>query len=136
MKSTGYEISTHHNGNSVYILFIACEINWISCRGWSEIKGLSKETKYKSFIFVYTCADVFFHTVSCRVVFTWYFIIRNEISFLSKWLQWNNTSNEFHFRWYHVNSLKKFTRHQDQKCHFARNEISCKHPISCFFIKI
>ena len=27
--------------------------------------------------------------ISFRVVFTWYFITRNEISFLSKWPRWN-----------------------------------------------
>ena len=33
--------------------------------------------------------------ISFRVVLTWYFITRNDISFLSKWPQWNNAHNEF-----------------------------------------
>ena len=35
-------------------------------------------------IFWWTCVDISF-----RVVFAWYFINRNEISFLSKWTKWN-----------------------------------------------
>ena len=30
-------------------------------------------------------ADVSIHVISFRVVFTWHFIVWNEISFLSKW---------------------------------------------------
>ena len=35
------------------------------------------------------------------------FFTRNESSFLSKWLQLSNTSNEFHFGVYHVNGLQE-----------------------------
>ena len=38
-------------------------------------------------IFWWTCVSISF-----RVVFTWYFITRNEISFLSKWPIWNTLS--------------------------------------------
>ena len=34
--------------------------------------------------------------ISLQVVSTLYFITWNEISFLTKWLQWNNTGNKFH----------------------------------------
>ena len=34
------------------------------------------------------------------------FITRNENSYLSKWLQWNNNRNEFHFGLFHVNSYE------------------------------
>ena len=41
-------------------------------------------------IFWWTCVGISFW-----VVFTWYVITQNEISFLSKWPQWNSTHNEF-----------------------------------------
>ena len=70
--------------------------------------------RIKTNLLVYACADVSFHMISFRVVFTWYFITRNEILFLSEWRQWNNTRSKFHFGLYHVNSYKKLTRHRNE----------------------
>ena len=39
-------------------------------------------------------AVIFFFAISSRVVFTRHFINRNQISFLSKWQEWNNNRNE------------------------------------------
>ena len=67
-------------------------------------------------IFWWTCVSISF-----RVVFTWYFITRNEISFLSKWPIWNPYRFEFHFASIHVNTSKDLTEHQSEI--FTRNEI-------------
>ena len=67
-------------------------------------------------IFRWTCVGITF-----RVVFTWYFITRNEISFLSKWPIWNPYRFEFHFASIHVNTSKDLTEHQSEI--FTRNEI-------------
>ena len=40
-------------------------------------------------------------------VFTYYFVTGDKISFLSKWLLWNNNRSGFHFRVFHVNSCKR-----------------------------
>ena len=115
MKPTRIEISTYHKKNSVYITFY---------RGRNEMKFVSgvvrdkHPIKKKPVNFVYACADVSFHMISFRVVFTWCFITRNETSFLSKWPQWNNARNEFHFRLYHVNSYKKLTRQRNKNISF------------------
>ena len=45
------------------------------------------------------------------VVFTWYYITRNWISFLSKWPIWNPYRFEFHFVLIHVNTSKELTEH-------------------------
>ena len=45
--------------------------------------------------------------ISLQEVFVWYFIIKNEISFLSKWPKWTENLN-------HVNSYKKLTRHRNE----------------------
>ena len=60
--------------------------------------------------------------ISFRVVFTWYFITRNEISFLSKWPIWNPYRFEFHFASIHVNTSKELTEHRSEI--FNQNEIS------------
>ena len=67
-------------------------------------------------IFWWTCVGISF-----RVVFTWYFITRNEISFLSKWPIWNPYRFEFHFASIHVNTSKDLTEHQSEI--FTRKEI-------------
>ena len=85
-------------------------MKWISFQGWSDINSpLSKSQS-----FFYACADVSFHMVSFWVVFTWYFITRNEISFLSKLAQKNDIRNEFHFGLHHVNSYQKLTRNRNE----------------------
>ena len=94
------------------LLYIAGEMKWMSIREWSEIND--PWSKSQSFLFTHVYACVSFHLISFQVVFTWYFLTRNEISFLSKWPQWNNTRNEFHFGLYNVNSYKKLTRHRNQ----------------------
>ena len=89
------------------LLFTAGEMKWMSFWRMSEINDpLSKEP----IILVYACTNISFHMISFRVVFTWHFINRSEISFLSKWSQWNNTRNEFRFGFHHVSSYKKLTR--------------------------
>ena len=74
--------------------------------------------KEKPINFVSACADVSFHMISFRVVFIWCFMTRNEISFLSKWLQWNTTRNEFHFGLDHVNNYKKLNRRRNESISF------------------
>ena len=107
------------------LLFIAGKMKCISFQAWSEKNGpLSRPI-----LFVCACTDVSFHMVSFRVVFTLSFITRNEISFLSKWTQWNNTRSEGvvpcfilgciknireqHPWLYHVKSYKKLTRYRN-----------------------
>ena len=58
---------------------------------------------------------------SIWVAFTWYFITRNEISFLSKWSIWNPYRFEFHFVLIHVNTSKELTEHRTEI--FNQNEI-------------
>ena len=71
------------------------------------------------------CADVSFHMNLFRVIFRWYFITQNAISFLSKWKQWNNTHNEFYFGLYDAN--RNWSDTEMKIFHFTRNKISCKH---------
>ena len=115
MKSTRNEISTHHKKNSIYTTF-HCERNEMNFVSW-EFRN-NRSIKLKPIILVYASADASFHMISFRLVFTWYFIIRNEISFLSKWPQWNGTRSEFHFGLYHVSSCKKFNRHRNENISF------------------
>ena len=129
MKSTQNELLSHHKRNYVYITF-----HW----GRNEMKfyfgvGLGKtvhSVKANHFCFdeINAYANVSFHMISFWVVFTWHFVTRNEISFLSKWPQLNDTRNEFHFGLYHVNCYKKLTRHQNENISF-----SCKHPLIKLF---
>ena len=63
------------------------------------------------------------------VVFTKYFITRNEISFLSNRPQRNNTRNENHFSVICVKSYKDWPGIKLKKIHYTWNEISCKHPL-------
>ena len=93
------------------LLFIAGKMKWISFRGWSEING--SLSKVQSILFKHVQIFTF---IWFRVVFTCYFITRNEILFLSKWPQWNNTRNEFHFEMYHV--YKRLTRHRNENVSF------------------
>ena len=96
--------------------------------GWNEIKfrfgGFPRKTVHSvkcsqlCFDEISACADVSFHMISFLVMFTWYFITQNEISFLSKWPQWSNTHNEFHFGLYYVNSYTKLTRHWHENISF------------------
>ena len=48
------------------------------------------------------------------------------------------THNEFYFVLYHENCYKKSTRRWNESkiFHFARNEISCKHPLNWLSFKI
>ena len=68
-------------------------------------------------IFWWTCVGISF-----RVVFTWYFITRNEMSFLSKWPIWNPYRFESYFTLIHVNTSKDLTEQRSET--FNRNEIS------------
>ena len=106
------EISTHHKRSFVYITF-HCGWNEVKFRfrggerargGGSGPRKTVHQVKANYFCFdeLNACAVVLFHMISFRVVFTWYFIPRNEISFLSKWRQWNITNNKFHFGLYQV----------------------------------
>ena len=61
---------------------------------------------------VFVWPDVFFGIFSLRDRVYIICITRNEISFLSKWPQWNNTRNDFHFALLHVNSFKRLTRNR------------------------
>ena len=54
----------------------------------------SLKANHSYFDKINTCAVIFFLAISSRVVFTWHFINRNQISFLSKWQEWNNNRNE------------------------------------------
>ena len=78
----------------------------------------SVKANHFSFDEINTCANVSFHMISFRVVFTWYFIARKEIAFLSKWLQWNNARSEFYFGVFRVNSYKKLTWHRNENVKF------------------
>ena len=103
--------------------------------GWDEMKfcfgrSLKKtahSVKANQFCFneINGCADVSFHMNLFRVVFRWYFITQNAISFLSKWKQWNNTHNEFYFGLYDAN--RNWSDTEMKIFHFTRNKISCKH---------
>ena len=96
------------------LLFIAGEMKWNFASGEGSGQdgggggsGPEKtdhpvKANYFCFDELNACAVVLFHMISFRVVFTWYFIPRNEISFLSKWRQWNITNNKFHFGLYQV----------------------------------
>ena len=119
MNSTQNEISTHHKRNSVYFTFHYGR-NEMKFRfgGGPRKKVHSVQANHFCFNKVNACAIVSFHMISFWVVFTWYFITRTEISFLSKWPQWNNARNEFHFGFYHVNSYKKLTRHRNENISF------------------
>ena len=105
-KSTQNKISIHHQRNYVHINFYCRrnERNFVS--------GVAQEK-------ISPRADVSFYMISFRVVFTWYFTIWNEISFLSKWPLWNNSRNEIHFGLYHVSSYKKLTRHWNDYISFC-----------------
>ena len=54
----------------------------------------SLKANHSYFDKISTCAVIFFLAISSRVVFTWHFINRNQISFLPKWQEWNNNRNE------------------------------------------
>ena len=100
-------------------IFIAGEMKWnFDSRVVQEKRSDSVKANHFCFDEIKAWADVFFHMISFRVVFTWSFINRNEILFLSKWSQWNNNRNEFHFGLYHVNSYKKLTRHRNENISF------------------
>ena len=77
---------------------------------------------YKKILF--TLLFIFFIWFHFRYVYM-IFYHRNEISFLSRWPQWNNTHNEFHFEVFHVKNWHK-------TFHFPQNEIFCKHPLRFF----
>ena len=103
MKTTRIKISTYHKRNSVYITFYCRhnEMNFLS--GWSKINTpLSKSDQF--------CLRM----CRCFLSFDFIFINRNEISILSKWPQWNNARNEFHFGLYHVSSYKKLGWHWNE----------------------
>ena len=118
MQSIRNEISTHYKRNYVYITF-HCGAKWneISFRGWFD-KKTAHPVKVNSSCFdeINVCVDVSFRMISFRVVFTWHFITRNEIS---KWPQLNNNRKEFHFGLYHVNSYKKLTWHRNKNISFC-----------------
>ena len=65
--------------------------------------------------------------ISFWVVVTWYLIIRNEILFLLKWPQWNNTCNDFQ-AYMRINaisnefSLFTWKSHADWKFHFDQSD--------------
>ena len=119
VKSIRNEILTHIKINSVYIIF-NCGRNEVKFRfGWSEKNGPFSKASLFCFDEIKACADVSFHMISFWVVFTWYFITRNEISFLAKWPQWNDTRSEFHFGLYHLSSYKKLTRQQNENVSFC-----------------
>ena len=65
-------------------------------------------------IFWWTCVSISF-----RVVFTWYFITRNEISFLSKWPIWNPLSFKF-------TCTSNATSNESALIHFVSGK-SCSH---------
>lgn len=97
---------------------------------WNEGSFHSVKTNHFSFDEINACGDVYFHIISFRVLFSRYFVTRNEILFLSKWPQWSNTCNEITHGLYQVNTrpgteMKIF--------HFARNEISWNHPFNWLF---
>ena len=102
------------------LLFFVSEMKWNFVSGAVREKWL---IQLKRFILVLmkknTFADVSFCMISFRVVLTWHFIARNEISFLLKWPKWNNTHNEFHFGYYQLNSSKKLTRHRNENASFG-----------------
>ena len=95
---------------------------------WGDPRKTAYSVKTKHFCFdeINACADVLLYMISFPVVFTWYFITRNEIHFLSKRPQWNDTRNESNFALYHVNSYKQLSRHWNEsislrpKCKQAR----------------
>ena len=57
----------------------------------------------------------FISIATVQGMFTYYLITGNEILFLSKWPQWNNTRSKFHFWVIHVNCYKRLTKHQTEK---------------------
>ena len=96
---------------------------------WNFVSGLVRDKRSiqeKPITLVCACADVSFHMISIWVVFTWCFITKNKISFLSKWPQWNNTLNyyKFHFELLSCNGYRKLTS--------QRNKISRKHLLKSF----
>ena len=79
----------------------------------------SAKANYSCFDEINTCADVSFRMISFRVVLTWQYISRNEISCLSKWLQWNNNGSEFNFVLYQkLTSYKKLTSRWNENIWF------------------
>ena len=110
-------ISTLHNRNSVKISFYWGQNKIKFCFGSGPRKAahLVKASHFR-FYEINACADVPFHAVSVRVVFTWYFITLNEIFCQNNRIRIipNKTSNEFHFGFYLVSSYKKFARYWNE----------------------
>ena len=119
MKSTRNKIFTNHKRYSVCITF-HCRRYEMKFRFGAGPRKTAHSVKANYFCLdeIKACADISFHIISFPVVFTWSFIKRNEVSFLSKWPQWNKTHNEFHFGLYHVNSYYKLTRHRNENISF------------------
>ena len=131
MKSTQNEILDHHKRCSVYIT-LHCRRNEIKF----HLVGVPRKTvnsviaNHFCFDEINACADTSSRIILFRIVFTWYFITRNEISVLSKWPQWNNTRVVFHFGLYHVVVIRNWQHTEMKTFYFAWNEISCKHPLN------
>ena len=85
MKSTRYEILTHHKINSVYITF-HCRRNKIKFRFWGGPMNTAHSAEVNQFCFdeINASANVSVHMIQFRVLFTLYFITESETSFLSK----------------------------------------------------
>ena len=121
-----YNSSFFINYGFRYSTFI-WEAKWTHTGLWfqTSMKTSSVHMKFISAAFyghaispnIWTCVGISFW-----VVFTWYFIIRNEISFLSKWTIWNPSCFEFHFASIHVNTSKELTEQRSEI--FNQNEIS------------
>lgn len=67
---------------------------------------------YLHFYEIITGTDVSFWVISLQGIIFMTFISLTEISFLSKWPEWNNSCNEFYFEVFHVSFYKRLTRHQ------------------------
>ena len=66
------------------LLFTWTKRSEVFFKDWSKKAAHSVKANQLCFDEIKPCADVSFHMISFRVVFTCYFITRNEISFLSK----------------------------------------------------
>ena len=101
------------------LLLLVGKIKWFRFRIGPRKTAHSGKANHSCFDEVNACADVCFRMILFRVVFAWQFITQNEISFLSKWSQWKNSRNEFHFVLYQkLTSYKKLTIHRNENIWF------------------
>ena len=88
---------------------------------WNEIPfRFDLLTYYLCFCELFECADVSFHMISFRVSVDITFMTQNEILFLSKWPEWNNSHNELLLWLFHVNSYKRLRRHRIENISFCK----------------